>query len=43
MLPQLHSDPVRKVLTVFDQLLADRIADFIEADGAVYHYEVNPL
>ena len=38
VLSQLHSDPVREVLTVFDQLSADRIANFVEADGAVWHY-----
>jgi len=37
MFPQLHSNPVREILTVFDQLLSDRIAYFIEADGAVWH------
>ena len=37
MLPQLHSNPVREVLTVFDQLLSNCIADFIEADGTVWH------
>jgi len=37
VLSQLHSDPVRKVLAVFDQLPADRIANFVEADGTVWH------
>jgi len=38
MSPQLHSNPVRKVLSVFDQLLADRIANFVQANGTVWHY-----
>jgi hypothetical protein len=38
ILSQLQSNPVREVLTVFDQLLADRIAYFVEADGTVWHY-----
>jgi len=38
MFPQLHSNPMREVLTVFDQLLADRIAYFVKANGTVWHH-----
>jgi len=38
VLPKLHSNPVREILTVFDQLLADRIAYFVKANGTVWHH-----
>jgi len=43
MLSQLHPDPVGEVFTVFDQLLADRIAYFVEANGTVWHYSSSSM
>lgn len=38
VLSQLQSNPVRKVVTILDQLLSDGVRDIIKADGAVWHH-----